>query len=132
MTDLLFYETGDGGDLLLRGNDFAQVFGVENTPYLAMFAGSDWWGNYTLPTDRQIQSKTEDAIRNTPLSSAGRLSILDAVDADLTFLSGIPGTKESVDISVVNSNRLDMVIKVDGKTFSYEWNPDKMFLTYQV
>jgi hypothetical protein len=132
MTDLLFYETGDGGDLLLRAGDLVSVFGVENVPYLSMFSGTDWWGNYLLPETQQVKSKTEVVLRTTPLTSAGRMKILDAVNSDLSVLSEIPGTKWTVAVSISNPNRLDMIVNINGKDFSYTWNPDKFYLTYQV
>ena len=66
MTDLVIYETGDGGDVQLQGNDLATTSGITNQPYLGWFGGNtdasttgnelegeqklDWWGNSVLFT----------------------------------------------------------------------------------
>jgi len=130
ITDLLIYEVGEGGDLLLRGNDLVHVKGYENAPYLAMFGGNKWWANYL--TKNKFQSKTEQVLYTTPLTSSGRVTIENAILSDLTFLNDIPGTKYSVSTKITNSNRLEISISINGNTFMYVWNPDTMFLTYQV
>jgi hypothetical protein len=43
MTDILIFETGNGGDMMLRNNDIVTVEGYENQPYLAMFGGNGSW-----------------------------------------------------------------------------------------
>jgi hypothetical protein len=130
MTDVLLYETGNGGDVLVRGNDLAAVSGYENAPYLSMFGGSDWWGNYL--TTGKYQSQTEAILLTTPLTSSGRLLIENAINADLAFLSDIEGTTWSVNTAITGPNRLEITITINGDTFSYVWNPDTLFLTYKV
>jgi hypothetical protein len=132
MTDLLIYETGSGGDLLISGNDLAQVQGYENSPYLAMFGGGDWWGNYLLPTENQFNSQTEQTLNTTPLSSAGRQTIEAAIKADLAYLDNIEGTTWSVTTAIGGKDRLQIYITINGQTFYYLWNPNQLFLTYQV
>lgn len=132
MTDLLIYETGGGGDLLIEGNDLAQVTGYENAPYLSMFGGNDWWGNYMLAPQNQFASQTEQVMNTTPLSSAGRLKIENAIKADLSFLNNIEGTVWSISTNIPAPNRFELLITINGTTFFYLWNPDKLFLEYQV
>lgn len=131
MTDVLIYEVGEGGDILLRGTDLARVNGEENGPYLAMFGGSDWWGNYLVPR-RPFQSKTETVLRNVTLNSAGRLAIENAAKEDLGYLTEIPGTSFTVIATLVDKDRVDIDIKIDGQTFYYSWNPDTLFLTHRI
>ena len=40
MSDLVIYETGDGGDVVLKGNDFELTESLFNMPYLAWFGGN--------------------------------------------------------------------------------------------
>lgn len=131
MTDLLIYETGNGGDLKLRGADLVSVNGYENVTYLAMFGGASWWGNYMQPS-RPFQSQTETVLETTALNSAGRLAVEEAVKNDLAFLTEIPGTTFTVSVTLVSKDRIDIDIAVDGQTFYYSWNPDKLFLTYRI
>lgn len=130
MTDLLIYESGNGGELLLRGNDLAGVNGYENAGYLAQFGGAEWWGNYM--TDQPYNSQTEIALQTNALSSAGRLAIEQAIKADLEFLKDISGTTATVQTSIAGVNRLDSLININGKQFYLQYNPDSMFLKYSV
>jgi hypothetical protein len=131
MKDLLFIETGDGGSIVKRGNDFAKVEGLENAPYLAMFGGRRWWGNYLRPNNKWA-SKTETALLNNALNSAGRVAIEAAVNEDLAFLKEIEGTTVTVTTVIAGPKRLDIIINVNGQPFIYRWNPDTMYLTYVV
>jgi len=130
-TDVLIYETGQGGDLYLQGNDVALTTGVENVPYLAMFGGDNWWGNQYIATP--FASKTEAALLSNPLTSAGRIAIEAAMQADLAFLNDIPGTTWSVVTSISgNPNLLNATITINGQSFSMQWNPNTLFLNYQI
>lgn len=131
MTDLLIAEFGNGGDLALRGNDLVGVTGIENTPYLSMFGGASWWANYMFPQNL-FSSQTETALRINPLTSAGRIAIEQAANADLAYLNNIAGTIWSVDVTIPIPNRLEMAITINGQQFIYQWNPDTLFLTYQI
>ncbi len=73
MFDLAIIETGNGGDLVINGNDIGIVTDIGNMPYLAMFGGNkestinqsttlsqgaqsfDWWGNNLLMPSNQSQ-----------------------------------------------------------------------------
>ena len=127
--DLAIVETGNGGDLQLIGNDLAVVNGIENMPYLAMFGGGkyitpsnntglpqtaqsfDWWGNNLLmPSDQaaQFNSTVEEVLNTTPINSAGRVIIQNAIIDDLQFLS--PTAKIGVTVSITAPDRIDVEI----------------------
>lgn len=131
MTDLLLRETGTGGDLLLRGKDLVQVQGYENTLYLAMFGGDQYWGNYLNPA-KPYNCQTERALRENVLNSSGRLAIENAIKTDLAFLGEIPGTTYTVSVVLAGKDRVDINIEVNGQTFYYSFNPDTLYLTYRV
>lgn len=98
---------GNGGDLILVGNDLAIIFGIENMPYLAMFGGNpgyvtpnkvreaesfDWWGNGLLMNaDQSIQfnSLLENKLKTIALNSAGRIDIEETIKKDLAFLNEV-------------------------------------------
>ena len=131
MTDILIIETGNGGDAVLRGNDFANVDGCENSPYLSMFGGNNWWGN--VMADVPYNSQTEAALNTLTLSSAGRVALQAAIESDLAYLSNIPGTTWTVTTSIgTNPNQLVATININGQQFNLIWNPDTLFLTYQI
>lgn len=132
MIDLLLIETGNGGDLKLTGKDLEVVKGYENMPYIAMFGGADWWANdlITEPTHR-MQSQTETALLNNALTSAGRLNIIRAIEADLDFLKET-GATVTVQASVTGPDRLEILINIDGEEIYMNWQPSQSFLNYRV
>jgi hypothetical protein len=77
---VLIEQNGNGGDLILQGNDLAVCTGYENIPYLSMCGGSDWWGNEFLDPAQQFNSLTEKTLRQYALNSAGRVAIEQAVN----------------------------------------------------
>jgi hypothetical protein len=134
-TDLLYVEGGSGGDLVVKGNDVALTTGVENMPYLAMFAGDVFWANNLMPTDGDLQftSLTYNALLTNPLSSQGRINIENAIKADLNYLkTTIPGSTLVVSATIVSSERLDIDIQFNGTLFLLQWNPNELFLTYRI
>jgi len=134
--DLELIETGNGGDLRIVGNDLAVVNGYENMPYLAMFGGSEFWGNDLLfneGTDFKFSSTTEKVLQSVALNSAGRIEIEAAILADLAFIKkNVPDTKIVVSTSIVTPDRLDIAINIDGQAFYFEWNPSTAYLNYRV
>lgn len=135
MADILIKEAGNGGDLVLLGNDLAAASGYENGPYLSMFGGDAWWGNAFLQDEEpsvRFSSQTERTLREVPLNSAGRIRIEAAINADLAWLRDISGTTVAVATTITSDNRLDINITINGRTFYYQWNPGADFLTYRV
>jgi hypothetical protein len=120
---------GNGGDLQLLGNDFALVYGNENQIYLALFGGNieqstnepspipgqnfDYWGNKLFHGNipgRQFNSKTERTLNNTPLNSAGRVKIENAVKDDLKFLTDLGATfTVNVTLPAINTVKINIV-----------------------
>ncbi len=133
MTDLLIYETGTGGDMVLRGGDLVITTGVENEPYISMFGGNTTWANTLLFEGQPFAATTEQILREVPLTSAGRIRISQAVDKDLQALKdSVPGTEITNIVTITSDNRISVQINIAGETFYYLWNPDTLFLTYQV
>ena len=130
--DLAILETGDGGDIQLVANDLGLIYGIENQAYLAMFGGNkkastknqssnlavsaqnfDWWGNSILmPNDPNVQmnSLTENILNTTPLTSAGRLVIENAIKQDLQFLA--PSAKITVTVIIVATDKINVSIQM--------------------
>lgn len=133
MLDILIYESGNGGDIRLNGNDIEVATGYENMPYLAMFGGAGWWGNYLLDGSQQFDAQTEQTMQQQPLSSSGRIAIEGAMLADLAFFKqNLPGTVVSLSTSVATPDRLDAHINIDGEQVYLQWNPSTVFLNYRV
>ena len=130
--DVKLTEQNNGGDLTLNNNDLALVYGVENMPYLAMFAGDDFWGNDLLLSEkfRAYLAETERVLLSVALNSQGRIEIENAVKRDLQFLLDIvQGSTLTVQTKITDDNRLEMLITFNGQEINLLWNPQTATLT---
>jgi len=131
--DLMVYETGSGGDVLIRNNDIVVVTGFENGPYLSMYEGNDsWMDDILLTGDQKHTATTEAVIASTPLTSAGRVEIEEAMNTDLDDLATISSSSKSVAVSIAAKNRIDADIQIAGQTIHMNFTPDSLFLNYKL
>ena len=134
MADLLIIETGNGGDLVLRGADLVMTKGIENEPYLSMFGGdADWWGNDLIAKPEFIwQSETDAAINSVALNSEGRLAIEQAVKNDSKIFGKNYGAEIKASVTLAAADRIEITVTINGETKEYTFSPDKLFKTYSV
>lgn len=129
MFDLAIIETGNGGDLQLRGNDLAVVNSIENMPYLSMYGGNsgyptkntvteiqsfDWWGNTLLipnNPNNQFNSLTENILNTITLNSSGRIQIENAIKGDLKFMQDFAVVNVVVTILATDKIFVQLTIK---------------------
>lgn len=121
--DLGIYENGSGGEITIQNNDLLLSEQLYMQAYLACFGGNveantkgneqsgqlrqDWWGNsylFSNSPSKQFNSETERALRNNPLTSAGRVNIIRAVQNDLKFLSNV--AKVVIDATVLSASKI--------------------------
>jgi len=141
--DIKLYETGNGGDIRVKGNDLEAVAGFDNMPYMLMFGGNvaqstnevgdndesrlDWWANtlFSNPTE-QSNSITERRLQQVSLNSEGRQFIENAVRTDLESMQAFANV--SVSVSVVSDDILNIGIKLvrpgflEGKLYQFIWD----------
>lgn len=147
MFDLEIIETGNGGDLFRKGNDLSIVLGFENFPYLALFGGNkaastppaggrvagqqnfDYWGNSIFAPNNpaiQFNSLTERMLDSTPLNSAGRLLIEEAIKADLQFMAPFAKITVTTAIIATDAIRIDILVKkpdnLQSTAYSFIWS----------
>lgn len=135
--DIELTERGNGGEMTLGSGDVVLVEGVENVPYLAMFGGADWWANDLLTDDEgtacAYTCRTEKALRENALTSAGREAILQAAIADLqeastaldgdnTFAAGDNVTTVEVDVVITGVDSVLISGVFRGKAFAYNFS----------
>lgn len=134
MADVLIIETGNGGDLVLRGNDLVIVQGVENQPYLHMFGGdAGWWGNDLISRPEfQWTSETTAALSASALTSDGRIQIEQAIIDDMKPFEKRYAVKVTVSVVISGPDRLSIQVTINGEMKEYTFTPDKLFKTYSV
>ena len=153
MADLELIETGNGGDLVLLGNDLSVIEGFQNMPYLAMFGGNvdastgefipeeqnfDYWANSLLFFDTpevQFNSDLERLLNNVALSTSGRQQIEQTVKTDVAFMLGFSTIEVEVEVAITAVDRLEILIKIQEPTnlqsneFTYIWDSTQQELT---
>lgn len=125
--DVLLVETGTGGDFVLKNNDLAPSYSIENLIPLYLFGGNieqntepgdseniqnfDWWGN-AIEEDEIYNSDFERQLKLGVLSSAGVQALVSAAERDLAPLA------ENYDLLVSGSSpvpgRFKLEIELDG------------------
>lgn len=132
-TDILLFESGSGGDFAIVNNDLLMGESLYQQIYLALFGGNieastrpsyleseerfDYWGNsfvWNETKTKQFNSETERAIQNNALNSSGRLSIIQAVNVDLSYLKAV--IDFSVEVSILSVNKLGIKVSFTEKT----------------
>lgn len=149
MTDIFIIETGSGGDVVLKGKDLLLAYSFENMPYLALFGGNlkastaarvpneqafDYWGNTLFFADNtplQMNSLTERTLHTVPLTSAGRIAIEEAVNADLEFMKAFAEVK--VEVKILDTDKVQIGISLrkpdnlENKEFIYIWEAGRIY-----
>lgn len=127
--DIAIYESGNGGDIAIVNQDIARGDVLLQQAYLAMFGGNveaitkgnepateargDYWGNslfWSNTKDRQFNSQTEQALRDNPFNSNGRVKVIRAVQADLSYLNSYATI--TVDATIVSQNNIKISIQM--------------------
>jgi len=143
--DILLYETGNGGDILILNNDISLCETLYQQAYLMLFGGNveanttgseiegqqrdDWWANSLLfgnRKDKQYNSNTERVLDNVVLNTSGRIDIIRAVKTDLNSLKNIADI--SVNAVILNHSkiRINIMLKKPGsmedKELQFIWD----------
>jgi hypothetical protein len=143
--DVRMFEGGNGGDLLLNGNDFVPSFSFESFAYFGMFGGNpghitpkqrnaeeqafDFWGNDLIWRDSEAEqwnSYTEQALQGNVMTSEGRLRVLEAVKKDLKFMEEFAEVNVQVNLVGLRTTEIIIdVVKVENsvdKSFRFIWD----------
>lgn len=127
MTDVLLFQTNDGGEINYINGNPEMTDGLETAVYLSLFGGNlddlgtaaddskQWWGNVdeTVP-ERRYRSETQALVlRGFAVVTSNLPTIEDAAQRDLAWLvsTGIAGQIE-VEASVPGFNRLALEVSI--------------------
>ena len=151
MPDLALQETGNGGDIQLKGNDLVITDSIFNQIYMGLFGGNpeasttgeeltteqrrDWWGNNLLLQDLpdiQQNSTLERTLNEVALNSSGRLQIEEAAKKDLEFLKEI--AEITVETKIFDVDKIEIIIfaketeNIEPQIFIFIWDATKQEL----
>lgn len=147
----MLFETGNGGDAQLKGNDIVLTNAIWNQVYMALFGGNvkdnhpqsdedqlnteqrlDWWGNklfFENEPDKWFVSDFERLLNEVALNSEGRSILEEAARNDLAFLNELGSV--SVSSSIPGIDKFELIVVVtepdnqEDKTFQFIWDATK-------
>lgn len=140
MKDFGLYERGNGGDIIVKNNDIESVSLLSNQVYIALFGGNvegisrndstdqeknDYWANNlifkNLP-NKQFNSITEKTLNEIVLNSSGRVTLIEAIKADLSYLN-ISFDVSEIDVIFEAQNRIKIAIFINkNNSFEIIWD----------
>lgn len=131
-TDILLYESGDGGEFSIQSGDLALTESLFNQVYLALFGGNvasntkreylpteerfDYWANSLIWVNepiKQFNSNTERVLQEVALNSSGRLAILQAVNDDLQYLNSL--LDFAAESEIISVNKIRIIVNFTAK-----------------
>lgn len=143
--DILLFENGNGGEILVLNNDVSLVEILYQQVYIMLFGGNleanttgneisgqrrdDWWGNSLLFRDdvsKQFNSNTERVLDSVALNTSGRIDIIRAVESDLITLKSIANI--SINVVILSHSKLKIEVKLEkpetleNKLFQFIWD----------
>lgn len=139
MTDIMIYESGNSGEISLKNGDVETTDAIFNQIYLAHFGGNleasttgeeiegnermDWFGNFFLQEESQMNSSLERTLNEVSLNSFGIELIKIQAENDVEFLESIGDIITSV--SMVDNDKVKISHKINQNTISFIWDATK-------
>jgi phage gp46-like protein len=130
--DINLHESGNGGEMAIISNDLLIGESLFQQVYLALFGGNieavtrgdeliteerfDYWANplfFSEIPSKQFNSITEKTINSVALNSQGRLSIINAINEDLSYLTEL--LNYSIDVQIFEVNKIRIIINFTPK-----------------
>ena len=151
MADLSIFESGNGGDVEIQGDNVELTEGLFVQVYLALFGGNveadtldedaddptilnfDWWGNNLFFQDDpqlQFNSQTERTLNSVALTPAGRAEIEAAAREDLRFLRELG--EVTVTVSIPDVDKVELMVTIQEpdeqqpQNFIFLWDGTKL------
>lgn len=132
MTDVLFFQTPDGGEIEVENGAVTMTPGLGVATYLSLFGGAEdgeWWANADEPDPtRWLESETLKLLRALAATSGNMRRIEEAVKRDLAWLLNDKiATELEVRVTMPGLNYIQIAIRltVNGRTeyypYSREW-----------
>lgn len=137
MTDVLFYCTPDGGEIVMENGQFVLCDGKYAAVYLSLFGGNDddsglegddrkqWWGNMdeTDPA-KTYRSETQYATKAAPLISANLGTFEDAAERDLAWMKEDIADDILIEASMPELDKIDLDVEatIDAERVPFDFS----------
>ena len=131
MTDVLLYQTTDGGEINATTEGIEMTGGLETAVYLSLFGGNEdasrvWWGDIgqNIP-DRITTSFTQNILRALPAVPANLLRVKSAAEKDLAWVVKSGRAQElMVSVGMPGVNQVKIVVAFSGVELEFvtEWS----------
>lgn len=131
--DVLFFNTFDGGDILIKNGLIEPDRSFSTAVYISLFGGNKedpgtvknnlgWWGNYmsNVPENEKLVSRFQHVITGLPLTVKNLLAAETAAALDLDWMK-----KEGIVDKIIVSGRASATTQADF-TYLLEKNGEKI------
>jgi phage gp46-like protein len=131
MSDVLLFQTNDGGDVEFVGGQPTMHDGFDVAVYLSCWGGNEqdpglpgdtskmWWGSIGEPLDRQYRSELQYLLRDLPVTAANRQLVEDAADRDLNWMRTALSATVTIAVSIPARNTwlIEIEVVVGDQTY---------------
>lgn len=133
-SDVVLYQTNDGGEIKLLNGVLVMADGLYTALYLSMFGGNEddggldahnavqWWGNLSerVPA-RRYRSQTQHILRSMPAIPANLRTLEEAVAADTAWLVGdyLDAITPAARIPALNRVAISLRVESAGNNFGF-------------
>lgn len=134
MSDILLFQTVNGGELRIENGQPQEADGPEVAAYLSLFGGNEddsgqtaddakqWWGNLSEPDiANRYRSATQYLLLTLPLIPANLQRIEEAAVSDLAWMTDSIASDLAVRATMPGAKRIDLdcALTIDGQTTSF-------------
>lgn len=131
MSDVLHFQTPDGGEIVCENGQIALTDGPEVAAWLSLFGGNEddsgqeadnakqWWGNLSeTDASNRYRSELQYLLYALPLTPANLPRFEEAAASDLSWMTESIATDIAVVATMPAPKRIDLQIElvIDGKT----------------
>lgn len=131
MRDVWMFQTNDDGQVYAEDGDLVRTDGLETAAYLSLFGGNveddgtsgnraAWWGNAITGTESQhMTSRYQNFIEGREISSADLLRAEDLAMQDLSWLSELGLSVDSLSVSATGLDRTTLKADIGGQNITF-------------
>ncbi len=127
MTDILLFQSPNGGDIQYIGGQPTTTDGLETYVYLSLFGGNEsgeWWGNAGEPVENQYTGELQGLLLTLPPTSGNLRRIEQAAERDLQPMIAA-NLADSADatayLPAINTLQIDVDVQIGENTQTFQY-----------